>query len=162
MSEPHDASSGRPGGTYTLVVALPVSTTLTVGALGERSLAAGTYAYTGSALGSGGFSRVRRHRRVARGEHDVRHWHIDYLLGETPARIDHVVSAPGVDIECAVARRVGDEQVEQFGASDCACSSHLAVAPTHAALCERIYWAYDTAAETVAVTPGDAASAQSP
>ncbi len=50
--------------------------------------------YTGSALGSGGFSRVERYRAVAAGENDARHWHVDYLLGdETTSIDDQVVSS---------------------------------------------------------------------
>jgi len=90
------------GGSYTLVVDLASDAALDVGALGTHALPAGAYAYTGSALGAGGFSRVDRHRRTARGDHDVRHWHVDYLLGHPAARIDRVVRSVGVDVECAV------------------------------------------------------------
>lgn len=114
------------GGTYTLLIALADPVTLSVGALGDHRLPEGVYAYTGSALGSGGFARVDRHRRTARGEHDVRHWHIDYLLGRPAARIDGVVRSAGVDVECAVAERLPSGPVDGFGASDCRCRSHLA------------------------------------
>lgn len=113
------------GGSYTLVVALASDTTLTAGALGEFDLPAGAYAYTGSALGSGGFSRVDRHRRTARGEHDVRHWHVDYLLGVDGAAVETAVRSPGADIECAVARSIEGMPVPAFGCSDCDCDSHL-------------------------------------
>ncbi|MFW6000661.1 MAG: GIY-YIG nuclease family protein [Halorubrum sp.] len=118
--------SDATGGSYTLIVRLASDATVTAGALGERRLPAGAYAYTGSALGAGGFSRVDRHRRTARGDHDVRHWHVDYLLGHPAARIDRVVRSVGVDVECAVAERLPDGPVDGFGASDCACPSHLA------------------------------------
>lgn len=115
------------GGSYTLVVELAAGAAPSAGALGELNLPAGAYAYTGSALGAGGFSRVDRHRRTARGDHDVRHWHVDYLLGHPAARIDHVVRSVGVDVECAVAERLPPGPVDGFGASDCGCPSHLAV-----------------------------------
>ncbi|ELZ35869.1 GIY-YIG nuclease family protein [Halorubrum distributum] len=118
--------SDAAGGSYTLVVALADDATVSVGALGEHSLPAGAYAYTGSALGAGGFSRVDRHRRTARGDNDTRHWHVDYLLGHPAARIDRVVRSVGVDVECAVAERLPAGPVDGFGASDCACPSHLA------------------------------------
>jgi len=118
--------SDADGGSYTLVVDLDADVTLSAGALGECRLPAGAYAYTGSALGSGGFSRVDRHRRTARGDHDVRHWHVDYLLGHPGARIDRVVRSRGVDVECEVARRLPDGPIDGFGASDCGCPSHLA------------------------------------
>ncbi|WP_424014863.1 GIY-YIG nuclease family protein [Halorubrum xinjiangense] len=118
--------SDASGGSYTLVVALADDATLSAGALGEHRLPAGAYAYTGSALGAGGFSRVDRHRRTARGDHDVRHWHVDYLLGHPAARIDRVVRSVGVDVECAVAERLPAGPIDGFGASDCGCPSHLA------------------------------------
>ncbi|WP_096393318.1 DUF123 domain-containing protein [Halorubrum trapanicum] len=118
--------SDAAGGSYTLVVALTDDTTVSAGALGEYRLSAGAYAYTGSALGAGGFSRVDRHRRTARGDNDTRHWHVDYLLGHPAARIDRVVRSVGVDVECAVAERLPPGPVDGFGASDCGCPSHLA------------------------------------
>ena len=141
------------GGTYTLLVEFPAATTLSVGALGEHRFPAGAYAYTGSALGPGGFSRVRRHRRTARDDHDVRHWHVDYLLGETDARIDRVVHAPGVDAECAVAGRLPAGPVDGFGASDCGCPSHLAAADALDELIERVIRAYDAETTAVIVDP---------
>lgn len=114
------------GGTYTLVVDVAEPATIEVGALGEHTLDAGTLAYTGSALGTGGFARVDRHRRTARGEHDVRHWHVDHLLGRPDVRIDRVVRSVGVDVECAVAEDLPAGPIDGFGASDCDCPSHLA------------------------------------
>jgi len=112
-------------GTYTLLIELPESATITFGAAGERELSAGVYAYTGSAFGPGGFSRVDRHRRVASGENDARHWHIDYLLGHSGTRIVEVVRSADADAECAVSQRLPGEPVEGVGASDCGCDTHL-------------------------------------
>jgi endonuclease-3 len=117
------------GGTYTVVYELAEPATVTVGALGDHQLSAGGYAYTGSALGSGGFARVDRHRRVAAGEHDVRHWHVDYLGGHPAASVHRVRRLPERDVECAVAQALGDGPVAGFGASDCDCASHLAAYP---------------------------------
>jgi Uri superfamily endonuclease len=124
------------GGTYTLLLSVPTATTLEVGALGECRVPAGTCAYTGSALGSGGFARVDRHRRVARGDHDVRHWHVDYLAGDPNVSLVGVVTSPA-DAECRVARALPSGPVDGFGASDCGCRSHLAHASDAAALRER-------------------------
>ena len=140
------AAGDENGGTYTLLVELRSETTLSVGALGECRLPSGGYAYTGSALGPGGFSRVRRHRRTARGAHDVRHWHVDYLLGDSDARVDRVVHAPGVDVECAVAERLPAGPAAGFGASDCGCRSHLSAATSLETMGERVVRAYDDAA----------------
>jgi endonuclease-3 len=113
-------------GTYTLLVELDRDATVEVGALGERALDRGWYAYTGSAFGPGGFARVERHRELAAGERDARHWHVDYLLGHPGATLREVVRSGGADVECAAARRLPDGPVEGFGASDCDCPSHLA------------------------------------
>jgi len=131
-----------PGGTYTLLIELPREIDLSVGALGAQTLPRGWYAYTGSALGSGGFSRVDRHRRVAAGEHDVRHWHVDYLLGHGATTLRDVVRAPGADVECAVASELLASPVEGFGASDCDCEAHLGYAPEEAELRRRVEAAY--------------------
>ena len=126
------------GGTYTLLIERTEGGPLEVGALGSLSFPSGWYAYTGSALGSGGFSRVDRHERVAAGEHDVRHWHVDYLLGAPGTQLDHVVRSAGVDIECAVADAVAGSRVPEFGSSDCDCESHLAFHPDRAALLDSV------------------------
>jgi endonuclease-3 len=125
------------GGTYTLLCSLPEPTTLTVGALGDHRLPAGAYAYTGSALGPGGFARVDRHRRVARGDSDARHWHVDHLTGSPATTLVDAVTTRA-DAECRVARALPDGPVDGFGASDCDCRSHLAHAPTTAALRARV------------------------
>ena len=139
------------GGTYTLVLERATGGPIEVGALGERQFPAGWYAYTGSALGSGGFSRVTRHAELACGERDTRHWHVDYLLGDDGTSLDEVETT-AADVECAVARRVAVagadlDALAGFGCSDCDCPSHLAyherrerlrraVAASHAAVTE--------------------------
>jgi endonuclease-3 len=120
-----------PQGTYTLVLELTEDADIEVGALGTHRFAAGHYAYTGSAFGAGGLSRVNRHRELVGGEREVRHWHVDYLLCHPASRLREAVTSEGVDVECAVARALGDGPVAGFGSSDCDCRSHLA------ALCER-------------------------
>jgi Uri superfamily endonuclease len=126
--------SEQTGGTYTLVVELPVDADIEVGALGTRSFDPGWYAYTGSALGTGGFARVDRHRELAAGDRSTRHWHVDYLLGYDAAAIDRVVRSVGVDAECRVATAIGGDPVEGFGCSDCGCVSHLHYSPRRAPL----------------------------
>jgi Uncharacterized conserved protein len=116
------------GGTYTLLVDVDSATRLRFGAAGDRELSAGTYAYVGSALGTGGFARVKRHRELARGERDARHWHVDYLLGAPEASVVDDIRTAG-DVECAVATalhdRDGTNPVPGLGASDCDCPTHL-------------------------------------
>lgn len=132
------------GGTYTLVFRLPTPVELEVGALGTHAFPAGAYAYTGSALGSGGFARVDRHRRVASGDHDVRHWHVDSLAGHPATALASVVTADGVDAECPVARALPSGPVPGFGASDCDCSAHLAGAAGVTPLVERVEAVYES------------------
>ncbi len=115
-------------GSYVLFVDCVSPTSIDVGALGERAFTVGTYAYVGSAFGSGGLSRVDRHRRVASGDHDVRHWHIDYLLAAQPVRLAGVQTFVNADVECSLAAVLsasGCERVDGFGCSDCDCASHL-------------------------------------
>lgn len=114
------------GGTYTLLIERETPATIEVGAAGAHRFPAGWYAYAGSAHGPGGFARVDRHYEVAAGRRDTRQWHVDYLLGDSDAAIRGDVRSPGVDIECAVARRLPDGPVSGFGASDCDCTAHLA------------------------------------
>lgn len=135
------------GGTYTLILGVPSPIRVEVGALGCRELSAGAYAYTGSALGSGGFSRVNRHRRVARGDHDVRHWHIDYVLGHSRTDLDRVVRSVGVDVECAVAGRLPTGPIDGFGSSDCGCRSHLAAGESVDRLADRVRSAHEAAGD---------------
>lgn len=116
-------------GTYTLVIAVEEPVEIRVGALGPRRLDAPAYCYTGSAFGTGGFSRVDRHRRLAAGEHDARHWHVDYLLGHPETALAGVVKSHGEDVECPIARRLGEGPIGGFGASDCDCRSHLVDRP---------------------------------
>ncbi|MXR40873.1 DUF123 domain-containing protein [Halobaculum sp. WSA2] len=136
-------------GTYTLVFAVPEPIVVEVGALDVHKVPAGGYAYTGSALGSGGFSRIDRHRRVAAGEHDVRHWHVDYLGGHRDVSLSTVERlGGGRDEECRIARTLAaaaadGDPVDGFGASDCDCTSHLARFDGVAAAEAAVSTAYD-------------------
>lgn len=131
------------GGTYTLVLALDEPAAPEVGALGTCQFPAGGYAYTGSARASGGFARVDRHRRVAAGEHDARHWHVDFLTGHPATDLVDVARAAGIDAECRIARRLGDGPVPGFGASDCDCASHLSRRETVAEMARAVAAVYD-------------------
>jgi endonuclease-3 len=133
------------GGTYTLLIHLAESDVVEVGALGTCSLGAGWYAYTGSALGSGGFSRIDRHAELARGEREVRHWHVDYLLCHPASRLDTVRKTTGLDAECAIATAIDGEAVPDFGCSDCDCHSHLVYAPDRDSLLRSVERAHRNA-----------------
>ncbi|WP_411966662.1 GIY-YIG nuclease family protein [Haloferax sp. YSSS75] len=123
--DPLELATESPRGTYALVYRVP-ETTVEVGALGPRELQSGGYVYVGSAFGTGGLRRVLRHRRVAAGEHDARHWHVDYLGGHPGVELSRVVCVVGRDVECAVASALEATAVSGFGSSDCDCTAHLA------------------------------------
>ncbi len=101
-------------------------TRLEIGRLGPRVLGAGIYAYVGSAHGPGGLAARLKHHL---GPSPRPHWHIDYLKAR--ARIAAIWAAVHRDRqECrwaAVLARMsgGRTPVPGFGASDCACESHL-------------------------------------
>lgn len=84
---------------------------------------------------------------MAAGDHDVRHWHVDYLTGHPATELVDVYTSSGVDAECAIARRLPDGPVAGFGASDCDCRSHLAAGPAVEALRERVEAAHRTVEE---------------
>lgn len=139
--------SGQTRGTYTLLVELAAGTDIEVGALGEFQFEAGWYAYTGSALGAGGFARVDRHRELAAGGRSTRHWHVDYLLGHRDASIDQVVRSDGVDAECQIAAAIDGEAIPDFGCSDCDCQSHLQYSRDRQPLTESVRRAHRSARE---------------
>ena len=114
------------GGTYILLIPLAAPLTVQVGRLGRIDFAAGLYAYIGSAQGPGGLrARVGRHLR-----HDKPlRWHIDYLTTAAPAAEVWFDVSPA-RLECVWAQAFAALPgvrlpVPGFGASDCACSTHL-------------------------------------
>jgi len=135
---------GDAGGTYTLVVEVSEPVEIDIGALGAYRFEAGWYAYCGSALGPGGFSRVKRHQELAAGARDVQHWHIDYLLSHPETAIDTVVKTSGANGECSVARALDCEMVAEIGCSDCRCDSHLGYSARRGQLLATIQSAHQT------------------
>jgi Uri superfamily endonuclease len=111
-------------GTYILVIELPRDCHVVVGALGDLAFRLGYYLYVGSALG-GLQARLARHLRP-----DKRlHWHIDYLLQVGTIRAIWYTLGDARR-ECAWARTLAAmpgirPAAARFGASDCACPTHL-------------------------------------
>ena len=117
--------TSRPG-TYALLLASTLSRCLRIGRLGDLALSPGWYVYVGSAFGPGGVgARLAHHRKRAARPH----WHIDHLRLHTqlecvwythdPVRREHqwaqvMQRLPGAELP-----------LRGFGASDCACVSHL-------------------------------------
>lgn len=115
-------------GVYVLILKLDQDTDIQIGKLGKFHFKKGFYAYTGSALGMGGFKRVERHFNVAAGKNPTRKWHIDYLLPKS--KILQAILLPTEDaIECKLASRLrkisGISLISGFGCTDCYCETHL-------------------------------------
>lgn len=111
-------------GIYTLILRLTEPKEIRIGALGVISFQPGYYIYAGSALGSGGLSRVSRHIRFYRERYRKAKWHIDYLMEE--AVLEKTICAETGDrLECILAAGISGDCVENFGCSDCDCKSHL-------------------------------------
>lgn len=117
-------------GTYVLVIDVPHPLRLVVGRLGCIGFIPGRYLYVGSARGPGGLrARISRHVRTERRQH----WHIDALTDAAP--VTEVWYDDGARrLECAWAALLAGmpgcaSPVPGFGASDCACSTHLFLPP---------------------------------
>lgn len=115
-------------GVYVLILKLNQESDIQIGKLGKLHFRKGFYAYTGSALGTGGFKRVERHFNVSTGKNPTRKWHIDYLLPKS--KIINAILLPTEDaIECKLARGLrkisGISLIQGFGCTDCTCETHL-------------------------------------
>jgi Uri superfamily endonuclease len=113
-------------GTYALVLACAVEGTIEIGRLGELRVRPGYYVYVGSAFGPGGVAaRIRHHLRPAARPH----WHVDYLRAVTrveeiwythdASRCEHAWAG------LLAGARGSSTPLVGFGASDCACATHL-------------------------------------
>ena len=114
-------------GAYCLCIDVKERVLIRVGALGEIEFVPGQYIYVGSAL-NGLKARVQRHLKNSRGEHNVTHWHIDYLLRKKNVVIECIyVQYSAEKTECKIAEQVSKhgKPLRRFGCSDCKCSSHL-------------------------------------
>ncbi|KKG13459.1 endonuclease III [Methanosarcina sp. 2.H.T.1A.6] len=97
-----------------------------VGKKGTFSFPEGFHIYTGSALGSGGMKRVKRHIDFSLRKDRNPRWHVDYLHLNPSFKLSWAVCASTPDrLECELARRLGGDSAPGFGCTDCACSSHL-------------------------------------
>jgi len=111
-------------GTYALVLYLARAQTIRIGKLGVFEFPRGYYIYVGSAL-NGLAARLARHLRPNK----KRFWHIDYFLER--AQIKELWTHQGDErLECVWARAAlalprARVIAPRFGASDCACPTHL-------------------------------------
>lgn len=112
-------------GVYCLIFENP-SCTVRIGALGPVAFRNGWHIYVGSALGSGGLSRLERHITLARSKDRPPKWHVDYLSVSPFFRLrSAIAAATGERMECPLAGSLGGGSVPGFGSSDCTCPSHL-------------------------------------
>ena len=114
-------------GAYCLCIEIREDIAVEVGALGSITFPKGEYVYVGSALNSLK-PRIERHILTSTGDHNIAHWHIDYLLREPAASIQKVYIVETEEkLECIIAREVSEhgQPVRGFGCSDCRCVSHL-------------------------------------
>jgi Uri superfamily endonuclease len=113
-------------GIYVLILRMKEPKDVRIGKLGRLHFRRGYYSYVGSAQGSGGEKRIRRHFNVAHGRNTTKKWHIDYLLPHSEV-ICAVFSPTDDALECVVAKILGEysEALPGFGCSDCSCESHL-------------------------------------
>ena len=130
-------------GIYTILLKLGKSQEIKVGSLGVIAFAAGYYAYTGSARGSGGCKRVDRHLRVLQGIESTRRWHIDYLLPNADF-LEVFITKTTLDLECRIASLIAERlrPVKGFGCTDCTCLSHLHYAEDPADMQEAVRLAH--------------------
>lgn len=125
LSTDPDDLPAKPGA-YVLLLRLPQSMALPPRFGGE--LAAGVYAYCGSARGPGGLrARCGRHLRPIKS----RHWHIDWVSGSpTEIYIAGFVEALECDLFDHLRAQGAGVPVPGFGSSDCRrCPSHLVDLP---------------------------------
>jgi sugar fermentation stimulation protein A len=130
------------GGTYTVLLWLPTTCELTIGRLGCYVFPPGYYTYTGSAK-RGLAARLHRHLHGA----SSRHWHLDYFRPQARV-LAWQAYAWGSQPECQRNQqlaRSGRVVAPKFGASDCACASHLLYYPGH----RRPLWRVPAAPQTV-------------
>lgn len=112
-------------GIYCLVFQNPACTAR-VGALGEIAFRKGWHVYVGSALGSGGLTRLERHVALSREKNKKPKWHVDYLSTNHRFTLRYTVHAVTEErFECRLAGALGKPGIPGFGSSDCDCPSHL-------------------------------------
>jgi len=128
MADMNEADWPPEPGVYALLFRITAPLTFDAGRLGSIGLAAGYYAYVGSARGPGGLrGRLARHVRAEK----RRRWHIDYLT-QCVAVGQVCWQTTREPLECRWAQRLlrlpgATTPASGFGSSDCraGCRSHL-------------------------------------
>ncbi len=109
------------GGSYIIIYQLKKNVRMEVGEAGMIYFRSGFYLYVGSAK-KGLKERLSRHRRKIK----KLHWHIDYLA-QKASFFREIPIRTRDDIECEIAKELRSisREVDNFGSSDCECTSHL-------------------------------------
>lgn len=102
---------------------------LDAGRIKDIEFRPGYYIYVGSALGSGGLKRLKRHVLLSLTNDKIPRWHVDYLSVSSAFRLICVVYAFSEDsMECMIAKKLYESfgiYIKYFGSGDCKCHSHL-------------------------------------
>jgi len=111
-------------GVYLLFLNISKDIKIRVGSLGLISFPAGVYVYVGSAQNSVE-ARIKRHLNKKK----TLRWHIDYLTSSKNVEPIYAVVLPlSRNYECRIAKIIQENDlmsINNFGASDCRCRSHL-------------------------------------
>jgi Uri superfamily endonuclease len=113
-------------GTYALVLSSSIASPVRIGKLGSLQLQPGCYVYVGSAHGPGGLrARLGHHL----GSSSRPHWHIDCLRAHAnPEEVWYCYDPRPWEhhwAKCIGMQPGASIPLTGFGASDCACDSHL-------------------------------------
>ena len=113
-------------GTYALMFKCATPFQAVAGKLGPVFLSTGYWIYVGSAFGPGGLrSRLTHHLKPSRRPH----WHLDYIKSAMrPVEIWATTDAVKREHDWAMgfsALKGASRPIAGFGATDCACLSHL-------------------------------------
>jgi Uri superfamily endonuclease len=124
-------------GTYALVFLCETPFRAVIGKVGPIRIASGYWVYVGSAFGPGGLrARLSHHLKPSTRPH----WHLDYIkCGLHPIEI--WATDDDIKRECEWAGVLSSlkgatRPIAGFGASDCACRSHLIHLPRRPAFSE--------------------------
>lgn len=128
-------------GCYCLIIRVDENKRLKIGKKLERDFRKGYYVYIGSAMNNLK-SRVKRHLSKSKKDH----WHIDYLLKHST--VTEVIYNENKKVECELSKELSknNEYIQDFGCSDCTCSSHLYYFKNENEAIEEVIKAYNSIA----------------
>ncbi len=121
----------RMKGVYVLIIEIPKTVKIRIGALGEFEFRKGLWTYVGSAMGVTSTSLKKRILRHISKKKNI-HWHVDYILNTNSRVLDVIWSETNERKECRIAKTLSSAEdfvdgPRGFGASDCKeqCATHI-------------------------------------